>query len=49
MRPAPLIGEHNEYVLREILGLSDDDIADLIIEGVITTDDDLPNFQISVN
>ncbi len=32
---APLMGEHNEYVLREILGLPDDEIARLIVEGVL--------------
>jgi crotonobetainyl-CoA:carnitine CoA-transferase CaiB-like acyl-CoA transferase len=49
MRSAPLIGQHNEYVLREVLGLSDDEVVNLLIERVITTEDDLPNFQISVN
>jgi benzylsuccinate CoA-transferase BbsF subunit len=33
--PAPLLGEHNEYVLKEILGMSDNDIADLESEGVL--------------
>ena len=32
---APGLGEHNEYVLKEILGMSDDDIADLVVEGVL--------------
>lgn len=41
-KAAPCIGEHNEYVFKEILGLSDDEIADLLIEGVVTTDADLP-------
>ena len=27
MRRASLPGEHNEYVLKEILGMSDDEIA----------------------
>ena len=39
---APAIGEHNDYVLREILGLSDDEVAELYIDGVLTTDADLP-------
>lgn len=39
---APLLGEHNQKVLSEFIGLSDDDIADLYAEGVITTDADLP-------
>jgi crotonobetainyl-CoA:carnitine CoA-transferase CaiB-like acyl-CoA transferase len=35
LRRAPLLGEHNEYVLKEMLGMSDDEIAELVIEGVI--------------
>lgn len=34
-RPAPCLGEHNEMVLREILGLSDDEIRALEAQGVI--------------
>ena len=41
-KAAPCLGEDNEYVYREILGFTDDEIADLLIEGVITTDADLP-------
>lgn len=40
--PAPCLGEHNEYIYQEILGLSDDEIGDLYAEGVITTEADLP-------
>lgn len=32
-RAAPLLGEDNDYVCRQILGMSDDEIAQLIIEG----------------
>lgn len=39
---APLLGEHNHYVLSQFLGMSDDDISDLYASGVITTDADLP-------
>lgn len=35
--PAPCLGEHNEYVYKEFLGLSDEEIADLIADGAITT------------
>lgn len=35
LRPAPLLGEHNEYALKEMLGMSDDEIAELVIEEVI--------------
>ena len=34
--------EDNEYVYKEVLGYTDDEIADLLIEGVITTEADLP-------
>ncbi|MDP2676029.1 MAG: CoA transferase [Dehalococcoidia bacterium] len=32
--PAPAFGEHNGYVFRELLGLSEDEIAELEAEGV---------------
>lgn len=35
LRRAPLVGEHNEYTLKEIVGLSDDEITEMVIEGVI--------------
>jgi len=41
-RPAPMIGEHTDYVLKELLGYTDDEVADFLIDGVITTDEDLP-------
>ncbi len=34
-RPSPLLGEHNDLVYREILGLSDGEVRELIDEGVI--------------
>jgi len=33
--PAPCLGQHNEYVLKEILGMSDDEIADLVVAGAL--------------
>ena len=39
---APCLGQHNEYVLKKVLQLSDEEIANLILDGVITTNDDLP-------
>jgi benzylsuccinate CoA-transferase BbsF subunit len=42
MFQAPLLGEHNEHVLRDILHLSDDEIADLYAEGAVTTEADFP-------
>lgn len=43
--PAPLLGEHTDYVLGELLGYTDDQITELLIEGTITTDDDLPDLD----
>ena len=42
---SPCLGQHNEYVYRELLGYSDDEIAEMLIEGVITTEADLPEFR----
>ncbi len=33
--PAPLFGEHTEMVLKEFLGMSEDEITDLVAEGVL--------------
>lgn len=41
-KAAPAMGEDNEWVFKEILGFSDDDIANFLVEGVITTEADLP-------
>ncbi|MFC1929188.1 CoA transferase, partial [Chloroflexota bacterium] len=35
LRPTPLLGEHNEYVLKKILGISDEEVAELIIDGAV--------------
>ncbi|MBI2851198.1 MAG: CoA transferase [Chloroflexi bacterium] len=35
LRRGPLLGEHNDYVFKDILGLSNEDIAELVNEGVI--------------
>ncbi len=36
--PPPCLGQHNEFVYKEVLGYSDDDISDLMAEGVITVE-----------
>lgn len=36
--PSPTVGEHNEYVFKELLKMSDDEIAEFIIDGSITTE-----------
>ena len=33
--PAPLMGEHNELILNDFLGMDDDEIADLIERGIL--------------
>lgn len=40
-RAAPTLGQDNEYVFKELIGLSDDEIADLLIDGTITTEHDV--------
>lgn len=35
LKRSPLFGEHNEYVLKELLHMSDEEIAELILAGVI--------------
>jgi benzylsuccinate CoA-transferase BbsF subunit len=36
--PSPCLGEHNEFVFKELLKMSDDEIAEHIIDGSITTE-----------
>jgi benzylsuccinate CoA-transferase BbsF subunit len=33
--PAPCLGQHNEYILKEVLGMSDDEVADLLVAGAL--------------
>lgn len=35
IRRAPLMGEHNESALKEIIGLTDDDIEELVVEDIL--------------
>jgi len=35
--PAPCLGEHNEYILENIVGLSKDEIQELVDEQIIGT------------
>jgi crotonobetainyl-CoA:carnitine CoA-transferase CaiB-like acyl-CoA transferase len=44
---SPCLGQHNEFVYKELLGYSDDEIAEMLNEGVITTEADLPDFKSS--
>ncbi|HIM38087.1 MAG TPA: hypothetical protein EYM38_08745 [Dehalococcoidia bacterium] len=35
VRPGPLLGEHNDYVFQELLGLSEEDVNLGYVEGFI--------------
>ncbi|MBA7628306.1 Succinyl-CoA:(R)-benzylsuccinate CoA-transferase subunit BbsF [subsurface metagenome] len=35
LQRSPLLGEHNDYVFKDLLGLSDEEITELVNEGVI--------------
>ena len=41
-KAGPTLGEDNEIVFKEILGYTDDEIGDMLVDGVITTEADLP-------
>ena len=41
-KAGPCLGEDNEYVYKDLLGYTDDDIAEFLAEGVITTEYDVP-------
>ena len=34
-RTGPTLGEHNDFVLRELLGYADDEITQLVIDGAL--------------
>jgi crotonobetainyl-CoA:carnitine CoA-transferase CaiB-like acyl-CoA transferase len=36
--PSPCVGEHNEYVFKELLKMTDEEIAEHLIDGSITTE-----------
>jgi len=42
-RAAPCLGQDNEFVYKEILGYSDEEVAQFLLEGVITTEHDIPD------
>ncbi len=41
-KAGPTLGEDNEYVFKNVLGYTDEEISDFLIDGVITTDADTP-------
>jgi len=42
-RAAPCLGQDNEFIYKEILGYSDDDVTQFLLDGVITTEHDIPD------
>jgi len=44
-KAAPCLGEDNEWVYKEIAGLSDEEIGELLVEGIITTEYDVPGAE----
>jgi benzylsuccinate CoA-transferase BbsF subunit len=44
LRPAPCLGQHNSYVLEELLGLTEDEVDDVVKTGAVTTAADLKEF-----
>ena len=42
-RAAPCLGQDNEFVYRELLGYSDEEVAQFLLDGVITTEQDVPD------
>ncbi len=45
VKAGPCLGEDNECILKKLLGYNDDEISDLLVEGDITTEADLPPIQ----
>ena len=41
-KPAPTLGQHNEEILGDLLGLTDTDLAELTFKGIIGTKPKLP-------
>jgi crotonobetainyl-CoA:carnitine CoA-transferase CaiB-like acyl-CoA transferase len=37
-RPAPALGEHNEYVYRDVLGLTDEEFGEAVADGHVSRD-----------
>jgi len=42
-RAAPCLGQDNEFVYKEILGYSDEEVAQFLLDGIITTEHDVPD------
>ena len=42
-KAGPCLGEDNEFVYKDILGYSDDEVTQFLLDGVITTENDVPD------
>ena len=42
-KAGPCLGEDNEFVYKEILGYSDEEVTQFLLDGVITTEHDIPD------
>jgi len=38
-KPPPCLGEHNDYVFKDVIGMADDEIAGLTAKGTIGGDE----------
>ena len=45
VQPVSHLIEQNEFVYKEILGYSDEEVAQLLLDGVITTEHDIPDIS----
>jgi crotonobetainyl-CoA:carnitine CoA-transferase CaiB-like acyl-CoA transferase len=41
-KAGPALGQDNEYVYKKLLCFTDDELAELLVQGVITTETDMP-------
>lgn len=42
-KASPCLGEDNDWVYKDVLGFSDDEIGEMLADGTITTDADVPH------
>jgi len=42
-KAGPCLGEDNEFVYKEILGYSDEEVTQFLLDGIITTEHDIPD------
>ena len=42
-RAAPCLGQDNEFVYKELLGYSAEEVTQFLLDGVITTEHDIPD------